>query len=200
MVVTDQSQAEIAIERWQPHLAVLDVDIDKGAGIELVGRWKSRGRRLPIIGMTHRNTIEARLTAFQRGVDDLLVLPFEPEELVARCLGVMRRIHARDVAFLPEVTIGGLAIDLLRQRLKADGRELELTRIEKALLYILAANAGQVMSRDRLLDYVWGLDREVGSNLIDRHVRDLRVKLGDEWREARFIETIPGEGYRFKRA
>jgi CheY-like chemotaxis protein len=66
--------AEAAILQWQPHLAVLDVDIEDGAGIDLIGRWKSLGRRLPIIGVTRRSTIESRLVAFQRGVDDLLVV------------------------------------------------------------------------------------------------------------------------------
>lgn len=197
-LTTDQREAEVAIEQWQPHLAVLDIDIDGGSGIDLVGRWKSLGLHLPIVGVTRGHTIESRLLAFRRGIDDLLVVPFPPEELVARCIGVMRRVHDRDVTFVPEIAIGNLRIDLLRQRLRADDRELDLTRIEKALLYILAANAGKVMSRDQILDYIWGWDRDVGSNLIDRHIRDLRTKLGDEWREARFIETIPGKGYRFK--
>jgi DNA-binding response OmpR family regulator len=194
---SDAREAERAIEEWRPHLAVLDIDIDEGRGIDLVDKWKARGQRLPIIGVTRRNTIQARLGAFERGIDDLLVIPFPPEELVARCLGVMRRVHGRDVAFIPEIEIGPLRIDLFKQRLRADERELELTPIEKALLYILAANAGETMSRDRLLDYIWGFDRDVGSNLIDRHVADLRAKLGDDRREPRFIQTIPGEGYRY---
>lgn len=189
--------AERAIDDWRPHLVILDIDIDEGRGIELVDAWKGRGLTLPIIGVTRRNTIEARLGAYERGIDDLLVVPFAPEELVARCIGVMRRVHARDVEFLPEVSVGPLRIDLLHQRLRADERELELTPLEKALLYILAANAGDTMTRDQLLDYAWGFDRDVGSNLIDRHVADLRSKLGDDRREPRFIQTIPGQGYRY---
>jgi DNA-binding response OmpR family regulator len=194
---SDPSEAERAIDDWRPHLAILDVDIDEGRGIELVDRWKGRGLRLPIIGVTRRTSIQARLGAFERGIDDLLVIPFPPEELVARSIGVMRRVHGRGVSFMPEITVGPLRIDLLRQRLRADDHELELTPIEKALLYILAANAGETMSRDQLLDYIWGYDRDVGSNLIDRHVADLRAKLGDDRREPRFIQTIAGEGYRY---
>ncbi len=195
--VTGQRDAEQAIDEWRPHLAILDIDIDDGRGIDLIDKWKTRGLRLPIIGVTRRGSIHARLGAFERGIDDLLVVPFPPEELVARCIGVMRRVHGRDVPFLPEISIGPLRIDLLHQRLRADGRELELTPIEKALLYILAANAGETMSRDQLLDYIWGFDRDVGSNLIDRHVADLRAKLGDDRREPRFIQTIAGQGYRY---
>jgi DNA-binding response OmpR family regulator len=109
----------------------------------------------------------------------------------------MRRVHGRGVVFLPELTIGRLRIDLLHQRLRADDRELELTPIERVLLYILAANAGETMTRDELLDYAWGAERDVGSNLIDRHIADLRAKLGDDRHDPRFIQTIPGEGYRY---
>src|SRR5262245_58657095 len=164
--------AEETIDEWHPHLAILDIDIDGGRGIDLVDQWKARGIPLPIIGLTRRNTILARLGAFERGIDDLLVIPFPPEELVARCIGVMRRVPRRDVAFVPEIEVGPLSIDLLQQMIRANGNNLDLTPIEKALLYILAGNAGETMSRDQLLDYIWGLDRDVGSNLIDRHVAD----------------------------
>jgi len=195
--LSDARDAGLAIDEWAPHLIILDIDIDDGRGIDLIAMWKGRGQRLPIIGVTRRTSIQARLGAFERGIDDLLVVPFPPEELVARSIGVMRRVHSLGVTFIPEISVGPLRIDLLRQRLRADDHELELTPIEKALLYILAANAGETMSRDQLLDYIWGFDRDVGSNLIDRHVADLRAKLGDDRREPRFIQTIPGHGYRF---
>lgn len=185
------------IEAWRPHLVILDIDIDGGAGIDLIDDWKRVTKPLPIIGLTRRDTIDSRLGAFKRGIDDLLVVPFAPEELVARAIGAMRRIHGVDVKFIPEITLGALRIDLLKDRLRADDRELELTRTEKAILYILSANADKVITRDQLLDYVWGVDIEMGSNLIDRHIAQLRGKLGDEHRHPRFIETVPGEGYRF---
>lgn len=185
------------VEAWDPHLVILDIDIDGGKGIDLVDDWKRAKKSLPIIGLTRRDTIDARLGAFKHGIDDLLVVPFAPEELVARAIGAMQRIHGIDVAFIPEITLGALRIDLLKDRLRADDRELELTRIEKAILYILSANADKVFSRDQLLDYVWGVDQVMGSNLIDRHIAQLRAKLGDEHRRPRFIETVAGEGYRF---
>ncbi|MGH2377958.1 MAG: response regulator transcription factor [Candidatus Limnocylindria bacterium] len=197
---SDAREASAAVGEWHPQLVVLDIDIDEGAGVELVDEWKRRVEKLPIIGVTRRDTIAARLGAYERGIDDLLVVPFPPEELVARALGIMRRVHGQGVRFIPEISVGALRIDLLRHRLRADDRELELTRIEKAILYVLAANADRVMSRDELLTYVWGVDREMGSNIIDRHIAQLRAKLGDEHRHPRFIETVAGEGYRFKGA
>lgn len=196
-ILSDARAATDAVDAWRPHLIVLDIDMDGGRGIDLVDDWKARRQPLPIIGVTRRHAIEARLGAFERGIDDLLVVPFEPEELVARSIGIMRRVHGRDVPFLPEIAVGALRIDLLHQRLRADDKELDLTPIEKTLLYILAANAGEVMSRERLLDHIWGFDRDVGSNLIDRHIADLRAKLGDDRREPRFIETVPSQGYRY---
>jgi DNA-binding response OmpR family regulator len=74
---------------------------------------------------------------------------------------------------------------------------LHLTGLEQALLYLLAANAGQVVSRDEILDALWGVDYVVESNVVDRHVRSLRAKLQNDWRHPRFIATVPGKGYRF---
>src|SRR5438477_3010519 len=84
--MSEAGEAARAIDDWRPHLVILDIDIDRGRGIDLVDEWKKRGTRLPIIGLTRRNTIEARLGAFERGIDDLLVIPFPPEELVARAI------------------------------------------------------------------------------------------------------------------
>jgi len=75
---------------------------------------------------------------------------------------------------------------------------LNLTPIQQTLLYLLAANAGKALTREDLLATIWGGELEIESNVVDRHIRELRVKLGDEWRAPRFIETVPGAGYRFK--
>jgi DNA-binding response OmpR family regulator len=195
--VTTRADAEKQIDSWQPELVLLDIDMDDLAGVQAVEAWKRRTPGMPIIGLTRRGTIESRLEAFQGGIDDLLVIPFAPEELVARSIGVMQRVHQRVVTFLPQISVGALVIDLLHQRLRANSHELELTPIETAILYLLAANAGEVITRDQLLGYIWGFDPDIGSNLIDRHIVNLRRKLGDDKRVPRFIETVAGQGYRF---
>ena len=99
--------------------------------------------------------------------------------------------------FMAVIRIGELEIDLLRRRAQVDARDLHLTPLELSLLYLLATNAGQLLTRDEILDYLWGGDYAAASNVVDRHVRNLRAKLRDNWRRPRYIATIPGQGYRF---
>ena len=87
---------------------------------------------------------------------------------------------------------------MLHRRVRAGEIELHLTSLEQSLLYLLAANAGRLVTREQILDSLWGSDYVAESNVVDRHIRELRVKLDDDWRTPRFIETVPGAGYRFK--
>ena len=105
----------------------------------------------------------------------------------------------RAAVFMPVIRIGELEIDLLRRRAQVDARDLHLTPLELSLLYLLATNAGRLLTRDEIMDYLWGGDYAAASNVVDRHVRNLRAKLRDNWRRPRYIATIPGQGYRFMR-
>ena len=125
-------------------------------------------------------------------------MPFTLDEIVARPFALMRRAHGIPVTIVPKIKLDGLEVDLLSQRVSVGGRELQLTPIQQTLLYLLAANAGRALSREDLLSSIWGSEFEIESNVVDRHIRELRVKLDDEWRAPRFIETVPGAGYRFK--
>ncbi|MDP9266099.1 MAG: response regulator transcription factor [Chloroflexota bacterium] len=198
-IVTSVAGAKATLESWQPHLVIIDLDLDDGGEpVDLIGLRRHVGAPFPIIALTRSSDMRANLTAFERGVDDLLTVPFAPEELIARALAVMRRVHGMRVAFLPTVRIGELEIDLLDQRVIANGQEIPLTRTQRSLLYVLAAGSGMVMSRDQLLEYIFGRDAVlIESNVIDRHVRDLRLKLGDDPYHPRYIETVAGTGYRF---
>ena len=130
-------------------------------------------------------------------MDDILTVPFSPEELVARILAVMRRTYREAVAFTPVLRLGELEIDILNRRVRAGGNELHLTSLEQSLLYLLAANAGRLLTRDEILDHLWGVDYVAESNVVDRHIRNLRAKLQNDWRRPRYIATVPGRGYRF---
>ncbi|MCD6029965.1 MAG: response regulator with CheY-like receiver domain and winged-helix DNA-binding domain [Thermomicrobiales bacterium] len=99
--------------------------------------------------------------------------------------------------YLPIVRFGDLEIDILHRRARIEGRDLRLTSLELGLLYLLAANGGRVLTRDEILDDLWGVDHVAESNVVDRHVRSLRAKLRDDWRRPRFIATVPGRGYCF---
>jgi DNA-binding response OmpR family regulator len=93
--------------------------------------------------------------------------------------------------------VGELEIDILNRRVRAGTSELHLTSLEQSLLYLLAANAGRLLTRDEILDHLWGVDYAAESNVVDRHVRNLRAKLQNDWRRPRYIATVPGRGYRF---
>ena len=109
----------------------------------------------------------------------------------------MRRTYPGAAMFTPVLHLGELEIDILNRSVRIEGHELQITSLEQSLLYLLAANAGRVISREEILDGLWGADYVAGSNVVDRQVRNLRARLGDDWRRPRFIATVPGRGYRF---
>lgn len=117
--------------------------------------------------------------------------------LVLVDLPLTRRSYGAAVSFNPVLKLGEIEIDILHRRVRAGSSELHLTGLEQSLLYLLAANAGQLVTRDEILDALWGVDYVAKSNIVDRHVRNLRAKLQDDWRKPRFIATMPGRGYCF---
>jgi DNA-binding response OmpR family regulator len=191
-------EAGSAVADWRPHLVVFDVDIAGGTMLERLGACASHGDRLPIIALTRRGDLGARLAAFEQGADDILTIPFSPEEFVARVLAIMRRTYRDAVVFMPVLRLGDLEIDILNRRVRAGDTELHLTSLEQSLLYLLAANAGRLITRDEILDYLWGADYVAESNVVDRHIRNLRVKLQNHPERPRYIATIPGRGYCFQ--
>ena len=196
-VATTIPEAERFFEEWDPHLAVIDIDLADRRAIELLGRPRPKGARLPSIAITQRGDMKTKLAAFERGADDFLTAPFSPEELVARVLAVMRRTYGEQIQFIPVITVGDVKIDMLNQRVRVGAARPKLTAIEQSLLYLLASNAGDIVTREQILDTLWGQDYVAESNVVDRHVRNLRVKLKDDWRRPRYIATISGKGYRF---
>ena len=186
-----------AVALWKPHLVVVDIDRPDDDGLDLVRSREERRDRLPLIALTKRGDLKTKLAAFEAGVDDIVTVPFSPEELVARVLALMRRTYGDEVPFVPVITVAGLKIDLLNQRVRSGSSTLRMTAMEQALLYFLASNPGETMTREQILDQLWGPDYLAESNLVDRHVRNLRAKLKDDWRQPRYIATVPGKGYRF---
>ncbi|MDF3040195.1 MAG: two-component response regulator [Thermomicrobiales bacterium] len=196
-VATNVVEATSALEAWQPHLAVIDMDLVNGTLLNQLGSETAAQLPLPIIALTRRGDLAAKLDAFEQGVDDILTVPFSPEEFVARTLALMRRTYRAEFPFKPVLRLGELEIDILNRSVRVADHELHLTALDLSLLYLLAANAGRVMSRDEILDHLWGVDFLAESNVVDRHVRNLRAKLQNSWRRPRYIATVPGQGYRF---
>jgi two-component system KDP operon response regulator KdpE len=193
------AEALAVLGRWRPHLVLLDMDLEGVDGARVMERIGpgAPGGAIPAIALTRRGDLRTKLEAFDRGVDDIMTLPFPPEELLARVVALVRRTHPEAPAFAPVIRLGELEIDILHRTVRAGRSELHLTSLEQSLLYLLAANAGRVVAREEILDALWGADYVVESNVVDRQVRNLRARLGDDWRRPRFIATVPGKGYRF---
>ena len=188
--------AQAALADWKPHLLVLDIDLEQGAGIQLIDDARS-APPIGVIALTRRSDLRGKLDAFERGADDYIGIPFVPDDLVARCRAVLRRAHGSAGQLVPSLRIGDLEIDVLNRKVVAGDHELHLTSLEQALLYLLAANAGSILTREQILDALWGTDFVIESNVVDRHVRALRAKLQNDWHKPRYIETVTGSGYRF---
>ena len=197
--VTTEADLRTALRDWQPHMAFIDIDHYQSF-IEILGGME-RGK-LPILAFTRKRDTAVKLNAFERGADDIVEVPFTLDEIVARPYALLRRAHGIRTPLVPKIQLAGgqLEVDLIEQTVKLiGGRGLELTPIQQTLLYILAANAGEVLTRETLLASIWGGDFQIESNVVDRHIRELRVKLGDDWRTPRYIETVAGKGYRFRK-
>ena len=148
-------------------------------------------------GLTRRGDLQTKLRAFDLGVDDILTVPFSPEELLARAIVITRRATGGDAALVPTIKLGEIEVDILNREVRAGDSVVHLTPIEQSLLYLLASRGGQVITREEALDTIWGTDFVSESNVVDRHIRSLRIKLQNGYRNPRFIATVPGRGYRF---
>jgi DNA-binding response OmpR family regulator len=191
--------ADELLADWHPHLVVLDMDHDDSTA--LLGRLgasdKLTKRATPALGLTRRGDLKTKLRAFDLGVDDILTMPFSPEELLARSIVITRRATGMDRPIIPTITLGEIEIDIVSREVRTGSSVIHLSGIEQSLLYLLASRGGRVVSRDEILDAIWGTDFVAESNIVDRHIRSLRIKLQNDYRHPRFISTVPGQGYRF---
>jgi two-component system phosphate regulon response regulator PhoB len=197
--VGDGNAALQALRRRRPNLLVLDLMLPDRSGTELCREIRADGdlKDLPIIMVTARADELDRLVGFELGADDYLAKPFSPRELTLRVRAVLRRAGSKpETADAPELLEHGvLSLDAARHRCEVEGQAVDLTVKEFQLLRMLMSRPGRVMSRERLLDEVWGPDVTVTLRTIDTHMKRLREKLG---KAGALIHTIRGVGYRFE--
>jgi len=184
-----------AAKRERPRLIVLDVGLPGIDGLEVCRRLRADagfgGGSVPVIFLTARDGEIDRILGLEMGADDYLTKPFSPRELVARVKAILRR--SESAAPAPEVIeVGGAVIDLRRREVRAHGAVVDLTGKEFELLRYLAENGGRAMSRQQILDGVWGFGWYGDARTVDVHVAQVRKKLGD----AVAITTVRGVGYR----
>jgi two-component system copper resistance phosphate regulon response regulator CusR len=171
-------------------LLILDVGLPGRDGFSVLRELRARGRRLPVVILTARHSIEDTVAGLEGGADDYVPKPFRFEELLARVRARLREEHVAEVTVL---RVREASLDLRTRRLTVGARTVELTAREFALAEMFFRHPGQVMSREQLLSHVWGYDYDPGSNVVEVYVRYLRQKLGEAW-----ITTVRGMGYRLE--
>jgi two-component system response regulator MtrA len=172
---------------------VLDLMLPGMDGFE-VCRQVRRRSSVPIVMLTARSGVQDLVLGLELGADDYVVKPFDGAELMARIRAVLRRVTP---AATSRLQCGSLTIDPAAFRADLDGENLELTAMEFRLLLELVRHSGEVLTRERLLDRVWGYDYLGDSRLVDMAIRRLRTKLRDESGDPAYIATVRGVGYRF---
>jgi DNA-binding response OmpR family regulator len=184
----DGLQALELVRARRPAVIILDVGLPGLDGVEVCRRLRAAGDWTPLLFVTARDDEVDRVVGLELGADDYVTKPFSPRELVARVNGVLRR---GAVATDPVLRAGRVELRPDERRAYADGTEVHLTATEFDLLAYLLARPGRVVSRDMLLQQVWGYDAIAGSRTVDVHVAQLRAKLGD----ASPVRTVRGVGY-----
>lgn len=181
----------------KPDLVLLDLMLPGMDGLEVCRRLKQETgtQHIPVIMLTAKGEEVDRVVGLELGVDDYVVKPFSPRELVLRIKAVLRRSLDSEPAKPDKWDREGLSVDFEAHTVEADGEEVPLTATEFKLLSELLQHEGKVRTRDHLLDTVWDTHFEGYSRTVDTHIRRLRQKLGNY---ADYIETVRGVGYRFK--
>jgi DNA-binding response OmpR family regulator len=173
--------------------AILDEAAADGGLRGAIAEMNKTGR--PVLVLVRNHGMTGALNAIGLGATEILRVPFDPAELVIRASQAIHRATGRLPVLDGGVKIGKLNVDITNGHIALDGSAPHLTPLERGLLYVLIANAGRVVSREDIIDCVWGADAEPNSNLVDRHIRDLRRKLQDDWRRPNVLATMRGQGY-----
>src|SRR5207253_6659415 len=172
-------------------LLIVDIMMPHKDGWEVVTELRHEGVRTPILFLTARDSVRDRVKGLELGADDYLVKPFAFSELLARVRSVLRRGPTRQ---LGPLRLADLEIDLTAHRVSRGGKRLDLTPKEFALLSLLARRAGEVLSRTLIAEQIWDMNFDSDSNVVDVHVRRLRMKVDDPF-ENKLIHTVRGVGY-----
>ncbi len=200
-VAYDGLEALEKIKKEKFDLILLDLMLPKIHGIDLCKKLKNNKEtsNVPIIMLTAKSSEMDKVTGLEIGADDYITKPFSVREVLARVKAVLRRSKA-DTKKNPDkiIKIDKITIDLESYEVTKDNQVVDLTHKEFLLLKILAENRGKVLSRNVLLDMVWGYDYFGETRTVDVHIRNLRKKIEDDDKNPKYIETVRGVGYKFR--
>jgi len=179
----------------QPDLILLDVMLPNMDGIEVCQRLRAQERHVPIIMLSVRGGEVDKVLGLETGADDYMAKPFSLNELLARIHAVLRRFDRKDV--VPMYRIGDVEIDFVHHEVKKNGKILGFTGKEFELLNYFVRNKGVPLSREQLLEDVWGMETSITTRTVDNHILRLRKKLEDTPNSPRYFITVYGVGYKF---
>lgn len=193
-VVRDGDTASRRAREQSFDLIILDVMLPRKDGFEVCRELRRAGLRMPIILLTAKTQESDKVLGLELGADDYVTKPFSPRELRARVKAALRRAAGG----VPEIyRFGDAEVDFTRCELRRAGRAVEMTPIEFKLLATFIRHRGQTLSRDKLLDQIWGRKTFVTDRVVDTHVTNLRKKIESKAGEPRFLVNVRGMGYRF---
>jgi len=183
-------------------LVVLDLMLPGMDGLEVCRRLRQEGVKIPIILLTARDEEVDLVLGLELGADDYVTKPFSPRELVARARAVLRRTESREEDAPPAaggkvLRAGNIVLDVARHEVRVRGQLVEFTPKEFELLQYFMENPEHVLSRDQLLDRVWGYSAATDTRIVDVHVSHLREKIEDDSKNPKYIRTVRGIGYKF---
>ncbi len=188
------------LKKQRPDLVILDIMLPKMSGFEFCRRARAESIGVPILMLTARGEETDRVRGLDTGADDYVTKPFSVAELMARVRALLRRVERPAVhGLIDELRFDDVEIDFRKCEARKGGVPLELTRKEFGLLRLLASREGEVLTRDELLDQVWGYDSCPTSRTVDNHVAQLRAKLEGTPCEPRHLVTVHGTGYKWLR-
>lgn len=182
-----------------PDLVILDLMLPGMDGLEVCKRLRAedRTRHLPIIMLTAKSEEIDKILGLELGADDYITKPFSVRELSARVKALLRRSNAMEAQAEDAFEFADVEVDFQKHEVRRAGQKVELTLKEFELLEMLIRNNAKVLTRDMLLDKIWGYEYVGETRTVDVHIRHLRQKLEEDDRNPRFIETVRGIGYRF---
>lgn len=195
-------QALDLVRRADPHLVLLDLRLPDISGFDVCRQLRAEGRRMPILMLTARDEEVDKILGLELGADDYVVKPYSLRELISRIRALLRRAYGElAVAAKGErLLFGDVEVDLEHLLVHRQGRLVELTPTEFRLLRYLVTHPNRPMSREALIEAVWGYDSSVGSlRTVDVHIRHLREKLEEDPAKPRWLITVREVGYKFER-
>lgn len=193
----DGKEAKEKILQFSPDLVILDLMLPEIDGLRLLQEMREEGILTPVIMLTAKGEEADRVAGLELGGDDYVSKPFSMRELIARVKAVLRRTRESEARNRRRIKAGRLTLDLEQREVFLDGGPLMLTPKEFELLSFMVRHRGRVLSRDMLLERVWGYDFAGESRIVDVHISHLREKIEKDPRNPELIKTVRGVGYRF---